>query len=217
METSAAKFLARIYFSEEQVQEILDANKIVEFNEVSDSSLIRVQEVIPQEVEDITVEDIRGSTFNAKMMIVRDPSRLMVGIAHDQFARGVRGRTVSDIIARYEGIGGVNAGGFVDEGGKGDGSTPLGIVISQGVLKWGTQGGTYEIIGFVKRRTSPRVTSIVRTTRTSGMSVTGGGGTSSSTGNAKQPCREQAHISAAFPSTQRHWIPCLPLKTKTLV
>ena len=148
METSAAKFLARLYFGVERVDEILAANAVVEVEEVSDGEMIVVPTVIPPTEEEIVVEDILGSTYKGKMMIVRDPSRLMVGVSHERYSRDLRGRTVNDIVKRHDGIAGVNAGGFVDENGKGDGSLPMGIVVSQGDLKWGALGSTYEIIGF---------------------------------------------------------------------
>jgi len=147
METSAAKFIARIYFSAETVEEILAKNTVVEVSEVSDGDLVVVPAIVPPTEEEIVVENIRGSTYNGKMMIIRDPSRLIVGVAHDRYSKDLKGKKVNEIIKRYDGTAGVNAGGFVDENGKGDGSLPLGIVISQGELKWGSAGGTYEIIG----------------------------------------------------------------------
>ncbi len=147
METSAAKFLARIYFSEAEVQEIMEANKVMDLEGVSDGSLVHVPAEAETEIADIVIEDIIRDTFKAKMMIIRDPSRLMVGVAHSTFTQGVRGKTVADIVRRYEGVAGVNAGGFLDEQGKGDGSVPVGIVISEGQLKWGSQSATYEVIG----------------------------------------------------------------------
>jgi exopolysaccharide biosynthesis protein len=147
METSAAKVLPRLYFSEERIQEFIDANKVVELEEVSDGSLIHVPVIEAPGEEDIIIENIVGDTFKGKMMIVKDPSRLLVGTSWNTFNTGVRGKTVAEIVARHEGVAGVNAGGFVDDQGVGDGSTPLGIVISEGALKWGSLGGTYEIIG----------------------------------------------------------------------
>ncbi|MCL1849172.1 MAG: phosphodiester glycosidase family protein [Clostridiales bacterium] len=148
METSAAKFLARVYFGADKVQDILAANAVVEVEEISDGEMIVVPAVIPSTEEDLVVEDILGSTFRAKMMIIRDPSRLLVGVAHERYSSDLKGKTVNEIVARYGAAAGVNAGGFVDENGKGDGSLPLGIVISQGEMKWGSNGTTYEIIGF---------------------------------------------------------------------
>ena len=149
LETSAAKFLATMYFSDEEIAEIKANNQVVELEEVTDTSLIEIDAAASQDEEnDIVIEDVSGPTFKGKMMIVKDPGRLFVGTSIDKYDKSVRGKTVQEIIERYDGVAGVNAGGFVDENGKGDGSIPLGIVISQGQLKWGSKGGTYEIIGF---------------------------------------------------------------------
>lgn len=149
LETSAAKFLATMYFSDKEIDEIKANNQVVELEEVTDTSLIEIDAAASQDEEnDIVIEDVSGPTFKGKMMIVKDPGRLFVGTSIDKYDKSVRGKTVQEIIERYDGVAGVNAGGFVDENGKGDGSIPLGIVISQGQLKWGSKGGTYEIIGF---------------------------------------------------------------------
>jgi exopolysaccharide biosynthesis protein len=139
--------LPRIFFKPEEIQMILEANAVVAPEGISATELIHVAS--PETVKkEIIIEDVKGDTFRGKMMIVTDPGRLMVGIAHNAFSKELRGLTVGEIIARHAGIGGVNAGGFVDENGKGDGSVPLGIVISEGVLKWGGMRGAYDIIGF---------------------------------------------------------------------
>lgn len=149
LETSAAKFLATMYFSDEEIAEIKANNQVVELEEITDTSLINIdQDPERTEEEDIVIEDVYGDTFKGKMMIVRDPGRLFVGTSVDRYDKTVRGKTVQEIIDRYNGVAGVNAGGFVDENGKGDGSIPLGIVISRGQLKWGSKSAAYEIIGF---------------------------------------------------------------------
>ena len=38
------------------------------------------------------------------------------------------------MVAKYDGIGGINAGGFVDNNGLGNGGTPQGLVIEDGQL-----------------------------------------------------------------------------------
>ena len=148
METSALKILPRLYFSQEEIEAMLSSNAVADLEGTSDSNLVHFTPEEGAQRQEILVEEIKGSTFKGKMMIIMDPSRLFVGVSHDRFVRGLRGKKVMDIIDQSGGIGGVNAGGFVDEGGKGDGSVPMGIVISEGEMKWGSPGGVYEIIGF---------------------------------------------------------------------
>ena len=49
---------------------------------------------------------------------------------------------------KYGAVAGINASGFVDTNGAGNGGTPLGLVISQGKLLWGGLGTSFEVIGF---------------------------------------------------------------------
>ena len=51
METSAAKFLATLYFSPEEIQQILEANSVQEVTEVTDGSLVEAAH--PRELFDI--------------------------------------------------------------------------------------------------------------------------------------------------------------------
>ena len=44
-------------------------------------------------------------------------------------------------------VAGINAGGFNDEGGRGDGSRPQGLVIKEGELIWGEEKGSYNMVG----------------------------------------------------------------------
>ena len=79
-------------------------------------------------------------------MIVRDPSRVMVGTS-GEYGKSCKGKKVSEIAESYGAIAATNAGGFRDAGGVGTGGEPDGLVISEGRLKWGSLGTTYGIIG----------------------------------------------------------------------
>ncbi len=94
----------------------------------------------------ITVVDITGSTYNGKLMIIDDPSRVFVGIP-GEYGAGHSGLTVADMIDKYGAVAGTNAGGFYDPGGQGTGGIPDGIVIYEGELKWGEPGSTYSLAG----------------------------------------------------------------------
>lgn len=98
--------------------------------------------------EPIEFHQVYGSTYKGIMMIVKDPSRVIVGTSSPEYAEGVAGKKVVDMIASYDAVGGVNAGGFEDPQGTGDGGIPKGIVISEGTLRFGSLDGKYEVIGF---------------------------------------------------------------------
>lgn len=141
-ETSAAGFVTEIFLSDEEIAAIEEANKPEEILESVDTSLITIapredEELAPGEVsdvKDIEILDVTGGTFNGKLMIVSDPERIIVGVSNQL---GVAGQTLVDMIDSYGGVGGVNAGGFEDLNGTGNGGIPDGIVIHEGELLYG--------------------------------------------------------------------------------
>ncbi len=99
-------------------------------------------------LEGIRIEDVSGPTFNGKMIIVSDPSRVGVAIL-DNYGEGYKGLTLRDMVSKSGAVAGINAGGFVDPDGTGTGSIPDGIVISGGELLFGEEDKLYKnVIGF---------------------------------------------------------------------
>ncbi len=145
METSAAKFVARIYYSEDEVDAILRKYSVIETNEITQPT--QPFEPLPEEEKgDIIVEEVLGSTFRGRIMIVRDPSRVQVAAlaAYD----GRAGKKVSEFYEDTGAVAAINAGGFEDVGGVGNGGTPLGIVIHDSKLLYGSRSATSSVIGF---------------------------------------------------------------------
>ena len=148
METSAAKFLARLYFSEEEIDAILARNTVAVPDAITDSDLIHITLHENREnAADITVTDVSGPTFKGKMMIVSDPARLYVATPA-AFGLESGGLRVEEMVARDGAVAGINAGGFEDENGVGNGGVPLGIVIQNGVLTFGKPETNSIVIGF---------------------------------------------------------------------
>lgn len=151
-ETSAAGFLADIFLSEQEVQEIVAAN-VVEVGEINtDTDLFTFTEEpgnTDEESPDIEILDVRGALYKGKMMIVKDPSRVKVGIC-DEFDKNKAGLTLLEIIDKYDAVAGVNGGRYNDDNGFGKGGQPEGIVFSEGKLVYGELDKTYNIYGFDK-------------------------------------------------------------------
>lgn len=97
----------------------------------------------------LEIYDVHGPSYSGKMMVVHDPSRLMVGVCGD-YTKGVSGKTLSSMAQSYNATAAVNGGGFVDQNGLGDGGTPTGLVITGGKLVYGSTGSRYDVIGFNK-------------------------------------------------------------------
>ena len=69
----------------------------------------------------------------------------MLGVSGE--FKGEPGMQLTDLVQKYDGIAGINAGGFEDNGGRGDGGLPHGLVIYDGELVYGNESMNYNVIG----------------------------------------------------------------------
>jgi len=178
-ETSAGGFLARLYLSEAEIEAIKSGNKTEISDDKTDASLIKLPSSTestgdststpdetdsatdapdvtddtpltpPEDDDGIEVVDITGATYNGKLMIIKDPTRVFVGIP-GPYGEGYSGLTVANMIKKYGAVAGTNAGGFDDPNGQGTGGIPDGIVIYEGELKWGNLNSSYSLAGLDK-------------------------------------------------------------------
>ena len=175
LETSALKFVPRIYFSQAQVDAIVARNSVDTGDSETDTSMIVIAKPTPtpdpmaavqpvvettptptprpenllMEEDGIEVYAVKGGTYTGYMMVVLDPSRVTCGTCSDKFSRKA-GLQLKDIAARYGALAAINGGGFEDAGGGGNGGTPIGLVISEGKLMHtgGDSGDFYATVGF---------------------------------------------------------------------
>ena len=145
METSAAKFLAQMYLSDEQIAEIRKQHAVIEVDMETDDTVLPPVQADP-ETPSLVIEDVVGTTFKGKMMIVQDPGRLFVGTLPKY--DGTAGFTLDDMVKKHSAVAGINAGGFEDKKGLGNGGTPIGYIIHDGKLVFGSGGTTGTVAGF---------------------------------------------------------------------
>ncbi|MCQ2416530.1 MAG: phosphodiester glycosidase family protein [Oscillospiraceae bacterium] len=112
------------------------------------SSLVNT-EAKKEERPETELIDIQYDTFRGKLLRIKDASRVFMGVP-GPLGNGYSGKHLEDIIADYGALAGVNAGGFEDPNGMGSGGTPIGLVISEGELRYGMLYGYYEIVGLDK-------------------------------------------------------------------
>ncbi len=155
LETSALKFVPRIYFSEAEVQQIIARNAVIEPEEDVDTSLVEIKKpestADGEEETDIEIVVVKGATYKGWMMIVKDPSRVCLGVSRKEgFEEDIAGKRLHEIVESYDAVAGINAGGFSDSGGMGNGGMPTGIVITEGNLmkKGNVNSSRNTVIGF---------------------------------------------------------------------
>jgi exopolysaccharide biosynthesis protein len=74
----------------------------------------------------VKVEDISGRFYKGKMMTVSDPQSIRVVVPSKQG----EGERITDMVRRTGAVAGLNAGGFDDPQGLGNGFAPIGLVMS---------------------------------------------------------------------------------------
>lgn len=94
----------------------------------------------------IMIADIRRSDWVGKMAIVKDSSRVHVGVSSKI---GSVGENVNIIAENYDAILAVNASGFQDPEGMGNGGSPYGFVKTFGEVKHRVDGSSnWKIVGY---------------------------------------------------------------------
>lgn len=159
-ETSAAKFVPSLFYSQAEIDAIKDRNKVVEPEGETDLSLVTIRKgeaqteqtggEEQQAEEDIYVEEITGATYHGWMMVVLDPSRVSVGVSRDYFTDEARGMRIAEMAEKYGAIGAINGGAFSDSGGVGNGGMPSGLTISDGEIRNSSGGRDLTTVGFTE-------------------------------------------------------------------
>lgn len=94
--------------------------------------------------------EIDEPMFTGKLLKIKDPSRVYIGVAGPLGLPTSYGRQISEMAEENGAIAAVNASGFVDPDGTSNGGIPIGLVISKGELCYGDLWSYYEVIGFDK-------------------------------------------------------------------
>ena len=157
-ETSAMGWLANIYFTDEEIAQIENRAGVEDYIE-TDTSLIQIPKetepvqgeeaenqgpkadawgLVDEDGDGIILEEVKGEGYSGYMMIVLDPSRVVVG--SDPAYYGARGFTVEEMVQRFDAVAGTNAGGFYDPDGKGNGSIPDTMVVFEGKVYYAGNG-----------------------------------------------------------------------------
>ncbi|MCR5135569.1 MAG: phosphodiester glycosidase family protein [Oscillospiraceae bacterium] len=145
-ETSAIRWISTMFLSEEDLEQYKSVSTEDAATESINTSLIHVSRSAAASVEDsVEVVEIAEGTAKGKLLLVRDPKQVILGTSAPFVQQA--GLQLTDMVAKYDGIAGINAGGFNDDNGLGNGGTPLGLVISEGELLWGSLDVGYNVVG----------------------------------------------------------------------
>ena len=159
-ETRRFDFVSNLFLDKATVDQIVaKSNDTSKYDQLiaslSAAETVETAEV-PEEVESkyavdddgdgIIFEEIKGGGYVGYMITVLDPKRIIIGTP-DSF--GGVGWTMEQLVKKYDALGGVNGGGFKDEGGSGTGGLPVGLTIIDGKC-YGDTNGESSFVGFDK-------------------------------------------------------------------
>ncbi len=152
------RFVANLFYSEEELSlyeqpqepDVQDTEEIeiLTFDQEQDQApeatgpVADAWGLIDEDGDGLILEEVKGSGYQGYMLVVLDPSRVIMGARPGSF--GGKGYTVKSMVQHFGGVAGINAGGFEDEGGHGNGSTPNSLVVYKGKIYFegkGTQSG----------------------------------------------------------------------------
>ena len=157
-ETRRFRFIPNIFLTEAELSTIRNARGDNAQDVVTDKDLISIPSETPVNGQDAygLVDDdgdgviflnIKGNGYVGYMLVVLDPQRVFVGMPDDF---GGVGLTLEEMVKKYDAVGGINAGGFKDDGGTGLGGLPEGITVVDGYCYNDDFGVTDGFAGFDK-------------------------------------------------------------------
>ena len=162
-ETSAIGFLADFFFTPEEI-EAIEAKENDVYIPPTDTSLVTIAVKEPEQQQSetgpvpdewglidedgdgIILQEVHGSGYSGYMMVVLDPKRVIMGCVPSSFGR--QGYTVAEMVSYYNAVAGINAGGFYDPDGKGNGSIPDSLVVFEGKIYYADLGVRNGFVGF---------------------------------------------------------------------
>ena len=148
IEASATKWIPALFIGEERVAEITSAGSGSSLtDDVTDTSQVIIQKDSAisstsnewdKYPDGIRIEDYAGDTYNAHIMIVRDPSLVYMGISTENYSTSIPGKRLNAVMEEENVLAAINAGAFYDNGTTSAvvGSYPLGLVMSNGRCVW---------------------------------------------------------------------------------
>ena len=142
MTTLSHQYYATSLYSDETIQKVMNKNKVIDMVTTTDIEEITVD----PNANDIKVKKISGSGWNGFVMEISNPAWVRMGIPKNF---GTKGQKIPRLIEDYGAIAGINAGGFGDANGWGNGGKAIGLVVVDGVeLQGPANSEAVDVIGF---------------------------------------------------------------------
>lgn len=135
LETGQLKFLVSWFVPAAEVQEIVNSNSMVKLDEDVDAGLITFEPFEDNEqdpeAKDLEVIELSGRTYTAKLIKVRDPSRISLATIYPWRDTGV---TLEELAKQSGAIAAINSG--IYDSTNNSGGRPYGVIVSNGEIQY---------------------------------------------------------------------------------
>ena len=144
MTTKSHQYLAKWFYSDEEIEKVLNENIIVPVDEVTDTSLVKLKkystsiyknkyekEILDHNDELYKLIEVSGKGYNGFLVAIYDPSKVYLATTN---YLGVTGEDILTVSKREEAKVIINGNGFHDPDWNSNGSTPHGTVIQKGQI-----------------------------------------------------------------------------------
>ncbi len=144
LQASATKWVPGLFLSSDTVEEIKKNSQVVvtDVKPITDISSGDGDGDTPtadkwaNAIDGMIYENVNGTTFKGYVLLIKDPSRVTVGVSSDDFAHATAGMRIFELADKYNAVAAINAGEFRDDGGVGTGYAPMGLTYSEGTCVW---------------------------------------------------------------------------------
>lgn len=127
--TLSHQYIAKFFLSDAAISRIVGSGYAADPTDRGEQ--LQVLKFGQNHTDRIDVYNIDGGDFDGKLMVVYDPTRIVIGYS-SQLPKS--GETTSTIAKKNGAVAAINAGGFLDNGWTGTGGAPMGYIIHDGEL-----------------------------------------------------------------------------------
>ena len=148
MTTMNHQYLAKWFFDDETINDVLANNHVIEPDEDTNPNEINIdtgktatkysskyeKDILEHDKDDLyKVINVSGSGFKGYLVAIYDPSKVKIATTSKL---GISGQYLTTIAKNNKAVVAMNAGGFYDPTWTSNGSTPHGTVIKDGKIIW---------------------------------------------------------------------------------
>lgn len=150
-QASATKWVPYLFLSKNSVREIMKASKTIS------TDIVKAEDYNKSAAGDewagsdngVKLKFLKESKFKAYLCLIKDPKRVKIGVSSENFEGATVGKSIFDIVKKYNCLAAINGGEFSDIGGNGSGAAPMGLTYSFGKCVW-NDGLRRTFMGFDK-------------------------------------------------------------------